>query len=805
MRRTINKSGKDPKAGKRAGRKSKPFKAASRRRQVSARSVAGEAEQNFKALAEASPVGVYLIQDGVVQYANQRSADILGYQKDDMIGRLQLKDFVPREDLARAEETIRKRLTGEVLSTLYEGRFLRNDKKLIDVEVYGARILYHGKPAVIGSVLDVTVRKQKEQELRESEDKFRTLTEAAIVGIYIYQDGIYRYINPRAAAIMGYTVEESEGKLGPKDIVMPEDMPFLEAEIQKRLSGEVPFMRYEVRTRRKDKKVISCEVYDVRITYQGRPAIMGTFVEITARKEAQESLRESEEKFRMLTETSLVGVYVLQDHLFRYVNPIAAKIFGYSVDEVTDQLGPANVVVPGDMPAVEENIRKRISGEVETLHYEFRGIRKDKTMIEIELYGSRITYHGRPAIVGSVIDVTERNRAVREKEKMQMQVFQLQKMEAIGVMTSGVAHDLNNILTVIQGHAELGILRDSGDPSVRHDLEEILDAAVRGTSLTHQLLLFGRKSPLELVPININTAMTSIDRMLNRLIGTNIRIVFEPAADVWMIMADSANIQQVIMNLVINANDAISRDGVITVRTENAVIDESRSRQMPDSHPGKYVCLTVEDTGAGIDTAILDRIFEPFFTTKGKEKGTGLGLSVVYGIAKQHNGWVTVQSTKGTGTTFKVYFPAVTDIPTGAAREPVSLQALNGKGERILLVEDEQSMLNFITVALGENGYTVFPASTMQEALRIFERENGSIDLLFSDVVLPDGNGVKLLEELLSLKPGLLFLLTSGYADEKSRWRIIENRGYPFMQKPYTLYDLFRTIRELFASREYTA
>ncbi len=692
-------------------------------------------------------------------------------------------------------------MTGELHSTYYAGKFIRKDKKLIDVEVYGARILYRGKPAVIGTLIDVTERKKSEQRLMESEEKFRTLAEASIVGVYIYQDGIYTYINPRAAEIMGYTVEESLGILGPKDIVVPEDIPFLEIEIQKRLSGEVLSRHYEVRAIRKDKKRIYCDVYDARITYQGRPAIMGSFVDVTTRKEAEEDLKESEQKFRMLTETSLVGVYVLQDNVFKYVNPVAAKMFGYSVGEVIDKLGPSMVVMPEDLPVVQENIRKRISGEIETKHYEFRGITKDKRNVDIEIYGSRILYHGRPAIVGSIIDITERNRVIREKEKIQAQVFQLQKMEAIGIMTSGVAHDLNNILTVVQGHAELGILRLNEKQTVRHDLEEILDATIKGTSLTHQLLLFGRKSPLELVPVDINAIMNNLQKMLKRLIGKNMSISLELAEDIWMIKADAGNIQQVIMNLVINASDAITGEGTITVRTENSVVDDKNSTDMPESHPGNYVCLTVTDTGTGIDQQIIHRIFEPFFTTKDKEKGTGLGLSVVYGIAKQHNGWVNVYSTYGKGTTFKVYFPAVLNIQAGAVQEPVSLKELYGNGERILLVEDEESMLNFVKIVLSENGYTVFSASSAQEAVKIFKQENYNFRLIFSDVVLPDSSGVRLAEELLYYKPELLCLLTSGYTDEKSQWALIQEKGYPFLQKPYTLYDLFKTIKDVLSTR----
>ena len=757
-----------------------------------------ESEEKFRMFSEASPIGIYIVQDGIIRYINRMAAKLSGYSVEEVVDTLSPEDVIFSDDIGALLETRQRLLSGETEAIHYKARLVRKNKEILDIENYSSLIQYHGRPAIIGTMLDVGEQKKTERQLMESEEKFRTLAEASVVGVYIYQDGIYVYINPRAAEIMGYTVEESLGKLGPKDIVVPEDMPFLDIEIQKRLSGEVPRMHYEVRAIRKDKKRIFCDVYDALITYQGRPAIMGSFVDITSRKEAEEDLKESEQKFRMLTETSLVGVYVLQDYIFKYVNPVAAQMFGYSADEVIDKINPAQIVLPEDLPLVQENIRKRISGELETKHYEFRGITKDKRTVEIEIYGSRILYHGRPAIVGSVIDITDRNRAIREKEKIQAQVFQLQKMEAIGIMTSGVAHDLNNILTVVQGHAELGIMRLNEKKPIQHDLEEILDATVKGTSLTHQLLLFGRKSPLELVPVNINAVVNNIQKMLIRLIKKNIVLSFELADNIWMIKADTGNIQQVIMNLVINAGDAIDGEGTITVKTENSVIDDDSSRKIPESHAGNYVCLTVTDTGTGIDQQIIHRIFEPFFTTKGKEKGTGLGLSVVYGIAKQHNGWINVESTGGQGTTFKVYFPAVLTLQAEAVPESVSLKELYGNGERILLVEDEESMLNFVKIVLSENGYSVLAASSAEEAIKIFKRENHKLDLLFSDVVLPDSNGVRLAEELQFYKPELLCLLTSGYTDEKSQWALIRGKGYPFLQKPYTLYDLFKMIKDVF-------
>jgi PAS domain S-box-containing protein len=516
---------------------------------------------------------------------------------------------------------------------------------------------------------------------------------------------------------------------------------------------------------------------------------------------AGKKLYDSEEVFRALADASPVGVYLIQDGVIKYVNRKSAQILGSTIQEMEEKLQLKDFIPGKDIPRAEKTIRKRLTGKLNATYYDGKFIRKDKKLIDVEVYGSRIQYHGKPAIVGSIIDITERNRAVREKERMQAQVFQLQKMEAIGIMTGGVAHDLNNILTVIQGHAELGILRLNENKSLRHDLDEILDASIKGTNLTHQLLLFGRKSPVELAPLNINATTNDLLKMLKRLIGEHIKIVLELAGDLWMIMADTGNIQQVIMNLVINASHAIVKDGTITIRTENSFIDEETSITIPESHPGNYVCLTVSDTGNGIETEIIDRIFEPFFTTKDKEKGTGLGLSVVYGIAKQHNGWINVYSKLGEGTTFKVYFPAVLQIHETTGREKLSFKDLNGNGERILLVEDEESMLNFVKIVLSENGYQVFPASSAQEAISIFKRENQKFDLIFSDVVLPDSNGIRLIEELLLYKPGFLCLLTSGYTDEKSQWAFIKEKGYPFIQKPYTLYDLFRTIKDMITAR----
>ncbi len=515
--------------------------------------------------------------------------------------------------------------------------------------------------------------------------------------------------------------------------------------------------------------------------------------DVTEEKIVEAGLIESEGKFRALAEASPVGIYLIQDGMFKYVNPAAARIFGYSVEEIVNKKRPRDVVLEQDQPTVEANIQKRISGEVKSMHYEFRGFTKKEEIINAEVYGSRTIYQGKPAIIGTVVDITEKKKAAKEKERMREQVFQLQKMEAIGLLAGGIAHDLNNLLTVIHGHAELGMMRPNADKPLRLDLEEILNASASGTNLTRQLLLFSRKHPMKLTPVNINTTVESMQNMLKRLIGENIIIETGHEPGLWNVMGDNGGIEQVIMNLMVNARDALSGGGTITIKTENVNLDEKRSREIPEARPGNFVRLTVADTGGGIDEADMLHIFEPFFTTK--EKGTGLGLSVVYGIAKQHNGWVSACSKKGKGSSFVVYLPAVLSKHEETIIEAASLKNMSGRGERILIVEDEESTLDFIKAALGENGYTVFAAPTVREALMLFNRENGNLDLVFSDVVLPDGSGIELVEKISREKPGITFMLTSGYAEDKSHLPLIRARGYRFLQKPYTLYDLLAAVK----------
>ncbi|MBM4322940.1 MAG: response regulator [Deltaproteobacteria bacterium] len=400
--------------------------------------------------------------------------------------------------------------------------------------------------------------------------------------------------------------------------------------------------------------------------------------------------------------------------------------------------------------------------------------------------------------IGIGIDVTERKRAEEEREKMQAQLIQAQKMESIGTLAGGVAHDFNNLLTTIQGYAQLGLMSMKEEEPLYENLKEILQASQRAASLTRQLLLFSRKQPMEPFALNLSDTVNNLMKMLKRLIGENIAVETHLEPNLWIVKADPGNMEQVIMNLVVNARDAMPEGGKITIKTENVDIDKGYCDIYNYARPGQFICLSVEDTGIGMDKEIIQHIFEPFFTTKGVGKGTGLGLSVVYGIVKQHEGWINVYSEPGQGSIFKVYLPVSSEeTKYETKREVISIQDFQGKGERILLVEDDSGIREFVNKVLTKSGYEVLEASNTQEALDISEKESGGLALVFSDVVLPDKSGLQLAEELLLRKPTLKVLLTSGYTDQKSQWSVIKEKGYCFIQKPYNLNDLLRVVREV--------
>lgn len=513
---------------------------------------------------------------------------------------------------------------------------------------------------------------------------------------------------------------------------------------------------------------------------------------LTERKlfEMEQALRESEHQFRTFFNSGSDAILVseIRDGKllnFIEVNDIACKRLGFKREELL-KLTLDNVEVADgdeDLAAKRESLIR--DGHV---LYETFQVDRNGNKIPVETSSQLIDLGGKPAVLSHCRDLTDR-------KQLEDQLRQSHKMEAIGKLAGGVAHDFNNLLTAILGYSELLLVKMGEDDPYREGIREIKRAGERAASLTMQLLAFSRKQVLKPRLIELNSVVSGIEKMLKRIIGENIELNSELEQGLCQVKADRGQVEQIILNMAVNAGEAMQEGGQLTIKTSNRVVDEYYCGFVPDSRPGRFVCLSISDTGEGMDKATQRRIFEPFFTTK--KVGTGLGLSVVYGNIKQHNGWITVYSEAGQGTTFEIYLPAVLDETDMPVEEETPLKDLHGNQEKILFVEDEEGVRKITVRALRDYGYNVIEAVNAQEALDIFQSDSDDFALVFSDIVLADKSGIDLVEELRTFNPGIKILLTSGYADKKSRWSDVIEKGLPFLQKPYSLEELLKNIREV--------
>lgn len=411
-------------------------------------------------------------------------------------------------------------------------------------------------------------------------------------------------------------------------------------------------------------------------------------------------------------------------------------------------------------------------------------------------------YDEKSEIIGHVLifhNISDRRKAEQESEFIQVQLHQAQKMEAIGLLAGGIAHDFNNLLTVIQGNNSLAMQKVHNEDPLFKDLNEIEIAADRAADLTRQLLLFSRKQPMKFVSLQLNQVVEDMRNMLRLLIGEKIMIEIDLASALWVVRGDKGTIEQVIMNICVNARDALTNGGRLTIDTQNIVLDKTTAKNHPSARPGHFVLLTIRDNGTGMDQNTMAQIFDPFFSTKGEGKGTGLGLSVVYGIVRQHHGWIDVNSDEGQGTTFDIYLPATLSKTRNVVKQKATLSTFNGNGKRVLVIEDDDGVRKFTQSALLENGYKVYEAADSAQAKNVFKRQKGRFDLIVSDVVLSQESGTELVELFRTRNPKIKCLLSSGYQGSKSQWNHIRKKGYPFIQKPYGLNELLQAVKKVFS------
>ncbi len=514
------------------------------------------------------------------------------------------------------------------------------------------------------------------------------------------------------------------------------------------------------------------------------------------RRRAEEALRESEERYRTLAETATDVIFILgADDTYRYINGFGAWLLGLQPQDMIGQKRSAffpspvagrqaavmqKVLETGE-PGYDENSISTPAGEVWL----------STSLVPLKDQAGKVN-----AVMGIARDITERRRTEEAQAKLTEQLRQAQKMESIGRLAGGVAHDFNNLLTVIQGYCGLMQAQIPGESPLLENLEQIQRASVRAATLTRQLLAFSRKQVLAPTVLDLNSLVANLRQMLERLIGEDITLSTILQPGLWPTTADPGQIEQVIMNLVVNARDAMPAGGMLTIETHNIQLDEPYLKTHLEAPGGPCVLLVVTDTGCGMDESVRPHIFEPFFTTKEPGKGTGLGLATAYGIIKQSGGNITVYSEPGQGTTFKIYLPANKKVVFSPAAAPTS-PVIRGGCETILLVEDEKIVRRLVRTILQDEGYTVLEAGHGDEALALSAQHPGPINLLLTDVVMPQMSGRELAEQIKTLRPQLKLLYMSGYTDDTVVRHGLLAAEVEYLSKPFSSHSLVSKVREV--------
>ncbi|HEY2515666.1 MAG TPA: PAS domain S-box protein, partial [Polyangiaceae bacterium] len=547
---------------------------------------------------------------------------------------------------------------------------------------------------------------------------------------------------------------------------------------------------------RKDGTPVMVEFTSRALTFDGRRARITVIKDITERYESEQA-RALLAAIVQSSNDSMVSVRL--DGTISSWNAAAARLFGYAEHEAMGR--PFERIVPPSRREEELALGRRVEAGEAVPEYETTRLRMDGSEVPVSVSMAPLL-DGSGRVVGvsrTARDLTEQRKAEQTLRRTEEQLRQAQKMEAVGRLAGGIAHDFNNMLSVILSYCAM--LREEIPESspMEGDLEEIRKAGVRAADLTRQLLVFSRQQVVEPKALDLNEILRSMGKMLERLVGEDVQVGLRFAPDLASIRADPSNVEQVIMNLVVNARDAMPAGGVLLIETANVELDAEYAAEHVGTTPGPHVMLAVSDTGVGMDRATQSRIFEPFFTTKGPGKGTGLGLATVFGIAQQCGGGVWVESEPGKGTTFKVYFPRL-DVKSDPPVQAVHPVAHRGQ-ETILLIEDEEQVRAVATGILKRSGYRVLVAETPAAALRMCRENEGPIDLLLTDVVMPQMSGAELAEEFAKLRPETRVLCMSGYTDDNAvRKRVLE-RGLAFLQKPFTPESLTRRVREVLGGR----
>jgi PAS domain S-box-containing protein len=641
--------------------------------------------------------------------------------------------------------------------------------------------------------------KKDKLDLEQGEALFRALFENSQEMIYISDfEGGFIDANPRALERLGYTRDEIQN-LGFADLVEMDELPrALDAALEVLKHG-VSSGTHEFRLKTKTNGTVWVDVASVRLDRDGVPyATLGIARDVTERKLAEQALLASEERFRSIFNNAAEMIF-LYDQRGRFLdaNDRALNALGYTRSELAE-LGFDDLLDERDAHVAQEGLENVLATGSSKHMVEYRIRTRDGRHLWVEVTGVRIDFSsGTVAGLGIARDITARKEAEVVLRETEEQLIMAQKMEAIGRLAGGVAHDFNNILSVITGQCDL-LLEDLDDDStLRDDVREIADASSRAAELTRQLLAFGRRQVLRAETLSLNDVIGNVERLLVRVIGEDIELVTDLDGGIAAIHVDPGQIEQVLMNLAVNARDAMPTGGRLIIETSMAVLDDEYASLHASVIPGRYVMLAVSDTGEGMDPETCTRVFEPFFTTKEKGRGTGLGLSTVYGIVKQSGGHIVAYGHEGQGTTFKVYLPVVDERPSVPRRPSLPPSEQPGGSETILVVEDEETVRRLVVRILEHKGYCVLEAPSGPEALELVASARPDVQLLLTDVVMPGMSGRQLADRLTAELDGLRVLYMSGYTDDAIVDHGLLEKGIAYISKPFSTRALAQKVREV--------
>jgi two-component system cell cycle sensor histidine kinase/response regulator CckA len=647
-------------------------------------------------------------------------------------------------------------------------------------------------PAIKRELNEAVVRRERvsaENALSATEARFQCLVEQSLVGIFMLQDDVFTYVNPKFARIFGYRPEELIETKSLLDLVARDDQIRVAAQFLRPLTERAENLNFSFRGRHCDGSDLELELSGARARLTCCSGVIGTLLDVTGKKKAEAEVS----KLWRAVEQSPVSVLItdLQGRI-EYVNPKLLEVTGYSQQEL---IGQTPGMLKSDSMGREfyQELWQTISSGREW-HGELHNKKKSG-----ELFWESVSISAVKSAEGRITHFVAVKEDITERKKAIDQMRQVQKMEAVGLLAGGIAHDFNNLLTVINGYSTLIIKAlESGAP-MRREAEQILRAGERAADLTRQLLSFSRRQILEPRVLDVNRQLKSVEQMLERLIGEHIGLVTRLAADAGFVKMDPGQLEQVVMNLVVNARDASDTGGEIAIETLNCELDDSFILLHPGSVAGSYLRLSVSDRGMGMNEEVKRRLFEPFFTTKELGRGTGLGLATAYGIVKQSGGYIEVISRPGEGSRFNIYLPRVFLPEDPMERQSIEEQLIGS--QTILVVEDEPGVLGLVVQILRQRGFKVLETTNPLHGETLFKQHADEIDMLLTDVVMPGLSGPALAERLTLRKPDLQVLFMSGHTQNKVALEKMLENGVQFLPKPFTSDGLIKKVRETLSGK----